>query len=163
LNSNGFAIRPPTSIRALTLVEVVLSLAVFIFAGFALISLLGVGLAGNRDSKEMMQAANIAESICATRRATPMLTTTTGFPLPALYPSSSNLTSPTLLTQDGVTTTVLSNARFGLLYNIVSSPNYVAGVKPGMATVYLSLYWPAQASPNSAAGHFDLTTSFALP
>jgi type II secretory pathway pseudopilin PulG len=54
------------------LVEIVVALAIFIFAGFALIGLLGVGMQNNRDSKEQLQAANIAEFICSTRRGTPM-------------------------------------------------------------------------------------------
>ena len=158
--------------EAFTLVEVVVALGIFIFAGFALIGLLSVGLQNSRDSKEQLQAANIAEFICSTRRATPMTNfpastgSQPGFPLPVLFPSQNNLaaTTPTYLTWDGTTTTTVANARFGLLYNIMAPTTYVTKVTPGVSTVYLCIYWPAQASPtNAATGHFEVTTTFALP
>jgi type II secretory pathway pseudopilin PulG len=157
------------------LVEIVVALAIFIFAGFALIGLLGVGMQNNRDSKEQLQAANIAEFICSTRRGTPMTDfsvnlTQPGFPLPVLYSSAwapnfttNNFASPTLLTWDGLATANPANARFGFVYSIVSAPNYVASVKPGIATVYFSLYWPAESSTTTSAGHFEVTTKFQLP
>ena len=160
---------------AFSLVEVVLALGIFVFAGFALIGVLSVGIQSNRDSKEQLQAANIAEFICSTRRATPMTdftvsTNQPGFPLPVLYSSAwaptyttNNFTAPTLLTWAGVTTTSTSNARFGLLYNIIAPTNYISGVTPGTARVYLCLYWPAQAPITAASGHFEVTSTFALP
>jgi type II secretory pathway pseudopilin PulG len=162
--------------KAFSLVEVVVALAIFIFAGFALIGLLSVALKNSRDSKEQLQAANISEYICATRRATPLTDFTVsanqpGFPLPVLYSpawagqnyTTNNFAAPTLLTWDGVTTSSQANARFGMVFNIISATNYVAKVSPGVATVYLSIYWPAQAQPGTSAGHFELTTKFALP
>jgi type II secretory pathway pseudopilin PulG len=163
-------------IQAFSLIEVVVALAVFVFAGVALVGVLAVGIQSNRDSKEQLQAANIAECICATRRATPMTdftvsTSQPGFPLPVLYSSTwspsyttNNFTTPTYLTWDGTTTTLASgNARFGFLFNITAPTNYVSGITPGRSTVYMSLYWPAQASAAAAPGHFELNTTFALP
>jgi type II secretory pathway pseudopilin PulG len=161
--------------RAFSLVEVVLALGIFIFAGFALVGLLGVGLQNGSDSKQALQAATIAEAICSTRQAAPTADFTVGgsaqpnFPLPILSaPSVSNNISPlkpVYLTWDGAQTTLASGtARFGLLYNIDVPANYVKSVSPGAAPVYLYVYWPAQAVPTAAGtSHFELTTTFALP
>ena len=154
--------------RAFSLIEVVLSLAIFVFVGIAMIGLLGVGLQNSQDSRERTQAATIVEAMCATRRAAPTNNFTVatspqpGFPLPVLNTSSNNLGAsgtPVYLTWDGATNTLASGtARFGFLYNI--NPT---GTSPGASSVYLCLYWPAQASPNTAQGHYEVTTTFALP
>jgi len=152
---------------AFTLVEVVVALGIFIFAGFALIGLLAVGLQSSRDSKEQLQAANIAEFLCSTRRAAPTANLTTpqpNFPLPVLSTSINNLTTPTFLTWDGAQTTLAAgNARFALLYNIIAPTAYTPKVNPGVATVYLCLYWPPQGPITPNTGHFEVTTTFALP
>jgi len=157
-------------VKAFSLVEVVVAMAVFIVAGFALIGLLGAGLKSNSDSKQQLQAATIAEMLCSTRRASPSATILdangNGFALPPITSATNNLsaTTPTYLTWDGLTTNQATGARFGLLYNVVPSTNYVASLKPGVATVYLCLYWPALANAtNTANGHFELTSTFALP
>jgi hypothetical protein len=72
--------------------------------------------------------------------------------------------APVYLTRDGskVPSGSVADpaARFGLLYNIIAPPDDPAG----MATVYLYIYWPAQAPPTAAStGHYEVTTSFALP
>ncbi len=150
-----------------SLVEVVLALGIFTFAGFALVGLLNVGIQSGRDSKEQLQAANIAEFLCSTRRAAPMQNVSSvqpNFPLPVLYPSANNLSNPVYLTWDGTTTTLASgNARFGLVYNIIAPSTYTAKVNPGYSTVYLCLYWPAAAPLNSPSSHFEITSHFALP
>jgi prepilin-type N-terminal cleavage/methylation domain-containing protein len=163
-------IRPPAR-HGFTLVEVVIALAILVFAGFGLVSLLAVGLQSNRDSREQLQAATLAEFYCSVRRAAPT-TSFTGtsspepnFPIPVLSTTAGNLSSPTYVTWDGAATTLTSgNARFGLLYNITAPANYVPSTSPGIATMYLCIFWPPQASTTSAGtGHFELTTTFALP
>ncbi len=150
---------------AFSLVEVVLALAIFVFAGFALISLLSVGIQANHNSKEQLQAANIVEFLCSTRRAAPTASLTTSepnFPLPILSTTADNLSSPAYLTWDGLATNA-ANASFGLLYSIQAPANYTAKTNPGYARVYLCLYWPAQAPLNATAGRFELESTFALP
>lgn len=156
--------------EAFSLVEVVIALAIVVFAGVALVGLLGVGMQNTQDSKEQLQAATIAESLCATRRAAPNANLTAAkFPLPVLSASANNLgppPAPIALTWDGLTAPSISDpsARFGLLYNVIAPANYVPVTSPGTTMVYLSIYWPAQASPaNGGASHFEVTTSFALP
>lgn len=157
-------------IQAFTLVEVVVALAVFAVAGFGLIGLLASGLHSNQDSKEQLQAATLAEMMCATRRAAPtnsiLDSSGNNFVLPPLSASANNLsaTTPTYLTWDGQVTTATANPQFGFLYNISTPSSYVPSTAPNNATVYLCIYWPALASPtNPANGHFELTTTFALP
>jgi Tfp pilus assembly protein PilV len=173
-------------IRAFSLVEVVLALGIFIFAGFSMIGLLAMGLQNSSDSRQQLQASTVAEMICSTLRAAPNAvyngsTTQPNFPLPALTNAVStgntnNISplNPIYLTWDGTTTTSASgNARFGLLYSITAPTTYVAvgtsgmAPSPGAATVYLYIYWPGQMAPtnatNTATSHFELTTTFALP
>ena len=153
--------------RAFSLVEVVVALGIFVFTGFALLGLLSVGIQSGRDSKEQLQAANIAEFLCSTRRAAPMQNLSTvqpNFPLPIFYPAANNLNSPIYLTWDGESTTLAGGtARFGLVYNIIAPSTYTPKVNPGYSTVYLCLYWPAAAPLNASSGHFEITSHFALP
>ena len=156
----------PRKRAAFSLVEVVFSMGVVVFAGFALIGLLGMGIQNTRSARMELQAATLSEALCSTRRAAPTndFTSPTGpqpnFPLPVLNTSANNLSAPTpiYLTWDGAKTTTTANAQFGFLYNITAS-----GTSPGVATVYLCYYWPALAPPSSAAGHYEITTTFTLP
>ena len=158
-------------LQAFSLVEVVLALGIVVFAGFALIGLMVVAVQGTRDSKEQLQAATLAESICSTLRATPSSNYSSsafpqqGFPLPYITNSASNFTTtPVYLTWDGVATTK-AQARFGLYYSVTAPSNYTPVTSPGAAVVYLSFFWPAAASsvPVNSAGHFEITSTFALP
>lgn len=154
-----------------TLVEVVIALAILVFAGFGLVSLLAVGLQSNHDSREQLQAATLAEYYCSTRRAAPTANFTgssspqPNFPIPVLSTTANNLSSPTYVTWDGAATTLSAgNARFGVIYNIMAPASYVPSTAPGIATMYLCIFWPPQGSTTSAGtGHFELTTTFALP
>jgi type II secretory pathway pseudopilin PulG len=158
--------------QAFSLVEVVVAIGVVVFAGFALIGLLTVALQTSSNARQQQQAASIIEAICSTRRAAPTADFTLSsspqpnFPLPALTTSVNNFTASTntWLTADGALTSSASAARFGFIYNIVAPANYVPGSSPGAATVYMCLFWPAQASPtNATVGHYEVTTTFALP
>ena len=156
--------------RAFSLIEVVVALGIVVFCGFALIGLLSVGLRNSSDSKMQLQAASIMESLCAVRRAAAtndLSSLQTNFPLPSLASSAGNLTASTnlWLTWDGQLTSSSSNARFGFLYNITAPASYSSSPTSGnFATAYLCLYWPPLVSPTNAnLGHFELTTTFALP
>jgi Tfp pilus assembly protein PilV len=157
--------------RGFSLVEVTIALGIFVFAGFALIGLLAVALQNNSDSKQRLQAATIAEFICSTRRACPTTDLSTlqpNFPLPTLVTSANNYSTPAYLTWNGSATTLANgDARFGLIYSISVPTGYAPPpppTTPSKATVYLYIYWPALAPPSSATtGHFELTTTMALP
>jgi Tfp pilus assembly protein PilV len=155
--------------QGFSLVEVTLALGIFVFAGFALVGLLGTVMRGSHDTREQTQAATIMESICSTRRATPLANLSArNFPLPPLNPSggtANDFTNPIGLTWDGAQTTVTDpSARFGMIYSVVDTPGYTPMVSPGEANVYICIYWPAAASPTSGAtGRFEVNTSFLLP
>jgi len=156
-----------SNMAAFSLVEVVVALAVVVVAGFGLIGLLAAGMQNTQDSRQQLQAATIAESLCTTRRAAPTNDFTTvqaNFPLPVLTQATNNFSSTTYLTWDGQQTNS-ANAHFGLLYKIaptfysVPSGNTTAGV----STVYMCFYWPALASStNTSVGHFEVTANFPL-
>jgi len=166
-------------VQAFSLVEVVIALAIVVFAGFGLLGLLGTGLQGNHESKEQLQAANIVEYLCSIRRAAPNINFSgtnssnpqPGFPLPALGTATNNMYSavgsgpaPVFVTWDGVTTNATSGpAAFGLLFSITPSTNAYPTVAPASSTVYLCLYWPPSSVPNISSGHFEVTTTFYLP
>jgi uncharacterized protein (TIGR02598 family) len=158
-----------------SLVEVVIALGVFLFAGIGLISLLMAGIKGSRDSAEQIQAATIAEKICSTLRAAPDVNLTGGnsanpnFPIPPLNTTGSGVSGKVFLNADGakVGSATDPDARFGLIYQIyntlypIPSGNSTAAT-PGVATLYICLYWPAQAPAEASQGHYELTTTFAL-
>ena len=165
------------AIQAFSLIEVVIALAVVVFAGFGLLGLLSTGLQGNRDSKEQLQAANIAEYLCSVRRAAPTNDFSTnnanspqpGFPLPPFGTATNNIygsstPSPVFLTWDGVNTNVAGGtATFGLLFNVTPSTNNYPTTAPAYSTVYLCLYWPPSAKPNVNSTYFEVTSKFYLP
>jgi type II secretory pathway pseudopilin PulG len=156
--------------RAFSLVEVVLSLAIVVFALFSMVGLLSVGLQNTQDSRERIQAATLAEQICATRRAAPTNAfplasgPEPGFPLPPLQTAANNLTSPVYITHDGVLTNQAS-ADFGFIYNITPKPDAVpaGNTANGVSQVYMAFFWPAHPSPtNASTGHYEINTTFGL-
>jgi type II secretory pathway pseudopilin PulG len=165
--------------RGFSLVEVVVALGVLLVAGFGMIGLLTVGSKGNSDSKEQIQAASLAEMICSTLRAVPEKDLTSSnsqspfanFPIPPLNSSASRTSGTLFLNWDGSTVEATDpSARFGLIYQIYNNLYPVPAGNtaspsptPGVATLYLCLYWPAQASASSSEGHYELTSTFALP
>jgi Tfp pilus assembly protein PilV len=151
--------RKKVTANAFSLVEVVVALAITVFAGFALIGLLAVGLQSSQDSKQRLQAATVAEALCSTRRACPTNDLTAQqFPIPSLAVPGDNTASPSFLTWDGAKTTTAANARFGFLYSISTNAT------PGASAVHLCLYWPPQAPANNpATGYYEVSTTVALP
>ena len=155
------------SAKAFSLAEVVLALAIVVFALFSMVGLLGVGLQNSQDSRERVQAATIAEEICSVRRASPTNDFTSGtsvqpgFPLPALN-TSAGLTT-VYVTRDG-TLTSQANADFGLIYSITPKFDAVPqNTQNGVSQVYLGFFWPARADPTKAAtGKYEVSTTFGL-
>ncbi len=169
------------ALSGFSLVEVVLALSIAVFAGFTLIALFAVGLQDGSDSRERFQAASIAESLCAARRAAPLSTTlmdvsgNTQLPLAPLNVTNAVLTTtsapaaPIYLTWDGAVTTAGNAAnppRFCLIYNTIFTPIPSTSTTTGTSTVYMCIYWPPTPNPSalgSRTGHFELTTTFTLP
>jgi type II secretory pathway pseudopilin PulG len=144
--------------NAFSLVEVVLAVGLFAFVVVGLIGLISVGLRVNRESIDEMEAAHLAESLLAIRRVAPAVVTT-DFPLPPFDAASSTPASrPLLVTPSGKIAHSIEDARFGLIYRIVPP----GGTEP-FARVYVCLYWPPQAGPDKAQGHYEMSSSFRLP
>lgn len=143
-----------------TLIEIVIALAIFAFAGVGLISLFSLGLNTGRDSTEKLLSSNIATSLLATRRAAPK-NTIQDFILPPLDVSKNNEAQPLKLTEDGFETTDPSKARLGLIYRITAPDPSIT--TRSFSQVYLCFFWPANAQPAKAMGRFEITTSVSLP
>ena len=144
---------------AFSLVEIVLAVGIFAFAGVALIGLFSIGLNTNRDSAANLQAATLAEFMLNTRRATPTAALTS-FPLPRLDLAAKN-DAAILLNANGQETAVAADARFGLYYNITPPDVSASGIARA-SHVHLYIYWPAAATPESAAGRYEVATSIPL-
>lgn len=145
-----------------TLVEIVIALAIFAFAGVGLISLFSLGLNTGRDSTEKLLSSNIATSFLATRRAVPVDNPGNplhpNFPVPSLNVTADNESAPVLLTENGFRAGSAAEARLGMIYRIEQPrPN------EHFSKVYLCFFWPPQATPAKALGRFEITTSVSLP
>ncbi len=129
-----------------------------------------MGLQSNHDSREQLQAATLAEYYCATRRARAdgEFRRQPESPAEFSHPSAQHDRQQSRdadLCRDGTTTTLAKgDARFGVLYNITAPAKYAPSTSPGVATMYLCIFWPPQGSTTSAGtGHFELSTSVTLP
>ncbi|MEZ0299097.1 MAG: prepilin-type N-terminal cleavage/methylation domain-containing protein [Candidatus Methylacidiphilales bacterium] len=147
--------------HAFTLVEVVIAIGIFAFAGVALICLFSVALNANRDSISYFQAATIAKSLLVTRRSVPA-SAFPQCPLPPINVSAENESVPLLLTAEGAVTTNTSLASFGLIYR-VTAPDQPGSGGSDIALISLLLFWPAGALPENALGQYEVVTAIALP
>lgn len=134
-----------------SLVEVTLALGIVVFGMVALVGLLAGGMQTGRDSMEDVHAANVAATIIAQRRATP-LAANTNLILPPLtnataYPATSGglgtnaLRQTLFLTQDGKLATDQASRYFRLDTRTASDADRT------LAFVHLSLITPWEASP----------------
>jgi type II secretory pathway pseudopilin PulG len=145
------------SIRAFTLVEVVLALGISVFALVALVGVLGTGLQSGKDSEDQIQATNLASLIISTRTAAPT-NTIANFAIPAsamtngyanAYASGVNY-----IGFDGR----LTNSAYAA-YQITCQAGTNAITGSGICQIYLMLSWPAQMnSANAAAKRYELLT-----
>jgi hypothetical protein len=133
-------------------VEVVLALGVASFCLVALLGLFSNALTTNRNSVAEFDAAHIAQSLLVTRRADPK-SVIADFPLPPLSQAG---TGSALLDVNGKIVP-LKDARFGINYRLLALPQAPLQ-KTAMTQVHLSLHWPAQSTPETASGHYELIT-----
>ncbi|MEZ0297057.1 MAG: hypothetical protein ACAI35_11435 [Candidatus Methylacidiphilales bacterium] len=143
-----------------SLVEIMLAVGIFAFAGVALIGLFSIGLNTNRDSAANLHAATIAEFMLSTRRATPTAPLAS-FPLPRLDVAAKNDIT-IMLNSNGLETTQPSDAKFGLYYTITPPADLSTGIAKA-THVHLYLFWPATATVESAYGRYEVVTSISLP
>ncbi|MBN8707863.1 MAG: hypothetical protein BGO12_22090 [Verrucomicrobia bacterium 61-8] len=141
-----------------SLVEVVLALGIATFCVVALLGLFSVGLASQRESRDELQAANIAQSLIAMRRISPSVEFGPDFPLPPLNGTS---VPRTLMQVDenGRATTSANKIRYWLKYE-VDAP---ASNRMEPHRVYLSLLWPGNSPVDKATGQYELLSLVRAP
>ena len=170
LRLNRFSV----SVRAFSLVEVVLALGVLSFALVLIIAMLGVGLSNNHDSSSRLQAENIASLLISTRRTAPTNTDLAKFALPALGKVNGlgqDVVTPTTnyakVQTDGTISTGTDPSQVVYNFRAVVTP---AGSQANIANVDLVLWWPAtlpaalaSMPANNPANYYELTTQITLP
>lgn len=143
---------------AFSLIEVVLAVGIFAFVAVALIGLFSYGLKINRESVDEMEATALAQSLLSTRAAAPT-NTLTNCALPRLdQPVEIAPSAPVFISADGTLVPQGTAARFGLVYRVQPQP-----VPAGVSSVYVCLYWPAQAEADKAQGRCEIFRTVALP
>lgn len=143
---------------AFSLIEVVLAVGIFAFVAVALIGLFSYGLKINRESVDEMEATALAQSLLNTRKAAPT-NILTNCALPALNQTAEiPPASPAYVSADGASVDAADVARFGLVYRIRPQP-----APAGVSSVYLCLFWPAQAGADKAQGRCELLSTVPLP
>ena len=154
----------PATLRAFSLIEVVLALAVMAFALVAVVGLFSVGLQTNKESADQIQATDVASLLISARRAAPTATLASGnFALPP-FPTAAGTVSngtPVNLALDGTVAASAAAAPFKLDYVVTTT-----AAAPKSASVYLLLWWPGTAAKpptNSPGGYYQIATQVALP
>lgn len=143
---------------AFSLIEVVLAVGIFAFVAVALIGLFSYGLKINRESVDEMEATALAQSLLSSRVAAPT-NALTNCALPRLDQAAEILPSaPVFVSSDGTPVLQGTDARFGLVYRVEPQP-----VPAGVSSVYLCLFWPAQADADKAQGRCEIFRTVALP
>lgn len=150
--------------RAFSLVEVVLALAICGLALVVMLGLLSEGLAGDMDSREQIQAANLASLIVTPRRFSPTNTFSTDPykgtnillpPLNQAYPATA---TTNWVNSSGQVVTSLAQADYTLSYQVGTN-----AANPNVALIYLRFTWPPGANTNIAEGHYEQTTQILMP
>jgi len=151
-------------IKAFSLVEVAMAVAICSFALIAILGLFFTGIKSTGESQQEIQAANLASTLISMRMASPTndIAALPNFAIPtksmtnlyaSVYTGANNY-----IGTDGQTTTV-ANAVYAI--SCLAGTNALTG--SGTAQVYLMLSWPPQLNPtNMAAGRYELTTAIPL-
>jgi len=148
--NNGF-VPHPASIKAFSLVEVVLAMGIVSFALIILFALLPIGLKSNSDSMGESQGVNLLQALIADRQSTAYSNYSTYFNLPALTNVTTQMTGTLYVMEDGVTTNAQATAaRYCVNYTIYPATNTyyqatntpVAG-PPLPVSINFRVSWPA--------------------
>lgn len=143
-------------IRAFSLVEVVLAIAICSFGLIAILGLFTTGVQSTRESEQEIQAANLASTLISLRTASPTnnIAALPNFAIPTAAmtgPYGPAYTGNVYVGSDGQTNT-LANSLY--LITCQAGTNSLTG--NGISQVYLMLSWPPQVSSASAAGRYEL-------
>jgi type II secretory pathway pseudopilin PulG len=157
--------RPSVTIKAFSLVEVVLSLGIISFAFAVIIALFPVGMKSNRDSIEESRAMNLLQAMIADWQVTAWSSSTntdgSGITSPVynlpnlnqITTTTSNTNSPTYVAEDGTTNSSPAGSFYRTTYTIYPSAGYM---QP--AYVDMTASWPAAAT--NAPSSVEVLTTF---
>ena len=143
---------------AFSLVEVVIALAISVFVLVSMLGLLSEGLSVGQDSRQQMQAADLAAMIVSARRASPTNTTITqsagtgNVLLPPLNQALPAMPVTAWINFAGQATTQ-ANAAFRVSYQVGTN-----AAAPGVGLISLRLTWPPGANPSVAKNQYEMTT-----
>jgi hypothetical protein len=147
---------------AFSLVEVVLALGIFSFAIVAILGLFTVGLQTSRESDQEIRAADLTSSLFCRMRSAPGIDLTSyGFPFGALTNTGGTLfnattSAPLFLKGDGTLAASASAAQVARGFAVAAFGTYDATNR--VATVALTLWWPAASAYANAAGTYGVST-----
>ncbi len=142
---------------AFSLVEVVIALGVCTFVLFPMISLLSNGLRLENDSRQQMQAADLATLLVTERRDAPTNTLSSAI-LPSLDQAYPATAATALVNFAGSTTTSQAQAAFQLSYQVGTN-----STNPSVGMIHLLFTWPPGAAPSTAPGRYEMTTQVLMP
>jgi uncharacterized protein (TIGR02598 family) len=157
LPASKTADRGRQNVKAFSLVEVVLALAVCSFALVVLMGMLSVGLTSGKESKEELQAANLASLVVSQRRNAPTNTLSAAV-LPSLNQPLPVVPATTYVDLAGQKNATAAGSAFQISYRAGTN-----AASPGVALVYLRFTWPPQAPAATAPGRYELATQVLMP
>jgi Tfp pilus assembly protein PilV len=152
----GEAFLRKASRRAFSLVEVVIALGICLLALIPMMALLSNGLCLDQDSRQQMQAADLATLLIAERRNAPTNVLNSAI-LPTLnqtYPA----TAVTAWIDFAGSPSSQSAAAFRLSYQVGTN-----ATDSGVGMIHLLFTWPPGADPGTASGRYELTTQVLMP
>lgn len=148
--------------QAFSLVEVALALGVVAFCVIAMLGLFSLGWQNARDSIEEFRAGEVASSLLARMRAAPKEDLRPlGFPFGVLTNSGGPLfqidhSAPVYLKSDGIVAGTQAEAATNRGFAMSGSGNFDTNTR--VASVSLTLWWPAGASYSTALGKLSVST-----
>ncbi len=160
--TDRFSPKAPANHSAFSLIEVVLALGIFSFCIVAILALFSVGVQSAKESEDEIRAANLTSSLLCRMRSAPCTNLTSyGFPFGALTNAGGTLfnaptNAPLYLNADGTSAATAAVAQASRGYAAAAFGSY--DVTNRVATVALTLWWPAAAAYTNAAGQYGVTT-----
>ena len=149
--------KPPSRIRAFSLVEVILALSIAAFALVAMVALLPTGLRTSKDSLDETMALNILSQIIAERQAMPLTNATSIYHLPVLSLTMTPVTNVFGVLDESKYSGQPASSRFRVTCWFVPPATGTFGPYLG----YFKVSWPG--ADASAANFVESVVTFAQP
>lgn len=136
------------AVKAFSLIEVVISIAIVSFAFIVIIALLPVGIKTNRDSMEESRAINLLQAMVADWQVTAFSTNSLPsciYGLPSLTSMSTIRSGTNYVAEDGTTNSSSQNSFYRVTYTVYPNSAYM---QPAIVNMQAS--WPAAATNGSS-------------